>query len=99
MNNVIAPKWSTLKPKLVAATMFLKLNMSLIPNNPIDVAESPIWNTLIPSHPRLPDDIDDCDDNENDDDDDDEEEEEEEEEEKEDLSPVPVKSEETEYTC
>ena len=33
MNDVIAPKQSSLKPGLVEATMFLKLNMSLIPNN------------------------------------------------------------------
>jgi hypothetical protein len=48
--------------------MFLKLNMSLIPNNPTDGAESLIWNTLIPSRPELPDDIDDSNDNENEED-------------------------------
>jgi hypothetical protein len=42
MNDVIAPKWSSLRPKLVATTMFLKLNMSLTPNNQTDVADSPI---------------------------------------------------------
>ena len=40
--------------------------MSLIPNNLVDVMESLIWNTLIPSHPKLPHDID----NSNDEDDD-----------------------------
>jgi hypothetical protein len=39
--------------------------MSLIPINPTDVVESPIWNTLIPFHPELLDDIHDFDDNEN----------------------------------
>jgi hypothetical protein len=57
--NLGGPKRSSLTPKLVAATMFLKLNMSLIPNNPVDVTESPIWNTLISSHPEMLDDIDD----------------------------------------
>ena len=42
--------------------MFLTLTMSLIPNNII-------WNTLIPSRPELPDDINDFDDNENEEDD------------------------------
>ena len=92
IHDVIAPKRSSLKPKLVVIAMFLKLNMSLIPNNPADVAESPIWNTLIPSRPELQDDIDNSDDSENDkgDDDDDDEEDD-------DLSPVPVKSEEVDY--
>ena len=50
MNDVmIAPKRASLKPILVEATMFLRLNMNLIPNNLADVAQSPIWNTLIPS--------------------------------------------------
>ena len=40
MNDVIAPKRSSLKPKLVTTMMFLKLNMSLIPSNPVEVAES-----------------------------------------------------------
>ena len=52
--------------------------------------ESPIWNTLIPSCPKLPNNIDDSDDNE---------EEEEEEDEDDDLSPVPVESEEADYKC
>ena len=52
--------------------MFLKQNMSLSPNNLVDVAKSSIWNTLIPSCPKLPDDIVDSDDNENEEDDDDE---------------------------
>ena len=89
MNDVIAPKRSSLRPKLTTTTMFLKLNMSLIPNNPADFAESLIWNTLIPFCPKLLDDIDDSDDNEheedNDDDDDD------------DLSPMPIESEEADY--
>ena len=62
--------------------------MSLTLNNLADVAESPIWNTLIPSHCELPNDIDDYDDNEN----------EEEEEDDDDLSPTLVKNEETNYT-
>jgi hypothetical protein len=49
MNDVIAPKQSSLKSILVEATMFLKLNTSLIPNNLTNVAKSPIWNTLISS--------------------------------------------------
>ena len=86
MNNVIAPKWSSHRPKLVKVVMFLKLNMSLILNNPTDVSKSPIWNTLIPSCPELSYDIDDSDDNEDEEDDDD-------------LSPMLVKSEEANYTC
>ena len=93
MNDVIASKGSSLKPKFVVATMFLKLNVSLIPNN----LAYYIWNTLIPSLELL-DDIDDFDDNEkedeeeedNDDDDDDKDD---------DRSPMPVKSEEADYTC
>ena len=96
MNDVIAPKRSSLIPKLIVAAMFLKLNMPLIPNNLANVAESLIWNTLIPSPLELLDDIDifdnnkyeeeDDDDNDNDDEDDD-------------LSLMPVESEETNYTC
>ena len=37
-----------IKPKLIVVAMFLKLDMSLIPNNPADISESPIWNTLVP---------------------------------------------------
>ena len=83
MNDVIAPKRSSLKLKLVVATMFLKLNMSLIPNNLAYVVESPIWNTLIPSHPKLPYDIDDSHDKY----------------EEEEESLVTVESEEANYTC
>ena len=90
MNDVIAPKWSSLILGLVEATMFFKLNISLIPNNPTNVAESPIWNTLIPSHHELLDDINDSNDNKNEEDDDDEDD---------DLPPVPVESEETYYMC
>ena len=86
MKDVIAPKRSSLMPRLVEAAMFLKLNTSLIPNNPVDVMEYLIWNTLISSQPKLPNDIDDFDDNENEEDDDD-------------LSPVLVESEEADYTC
>jgi hypothetical protein len=89
MNDVIAPKRSSLKSRLVEATMFLKLNMSLIPYNPTDVAESPIWNTLIPSHLELLDDIDDSNDNENQEDDDNDNDDEDD-----DLSPMLVKNEE-----
>ena len=92
MIDVIPPKRSSHRPRLIEATMFLKLNMSLIPSNPTDVAESPIWNTLIPSRPELLDDIDDSDDNENDEDN------EEEEEEDDDQSPVPVETKESDYT-
>ena len=70
MNDVIAPKRSSFKPRLVATSMFLKLNMSPILNNPANVAESPIWNTLIPSHLELPNDIDDSNEYENEEDDD-----------------------------
>ena len=85
MNDVIVPKRSSLNSRLVEATMFLKLNMSLIPNNPTNVVESPIWNTLIPSCLELLDDIDDYEDNDNYDEDD--------------LSPMLVESEEANYTC
>ena len=91
MNDVIAPNRSSLKPRLVEAAMFLKLNMSLILNNPTNVPESLIWNTLIPSCPKFPNDIDDSDDNQNEEDDDDNDDD--------DLSPVPVESEEANYTC
>ena len=65
MRDVIAPKRSSLRPGLFEASMFLKLSISLIPNNPTHVEESLIWNTLIPSRHELLDDIDD----DNDDDD------------------------------
>ena len=68
--------------------------MSLILNNPTYVAEFLIWNTLIPSRPKLPYDIDDYDDNENEENDDDDDDNEDD-----DLSLVLVKSEETDYTC
>ena len=77
---------------------FLKLNLSLIPNNPTCVAESLVWNTLSPSRSKLPDDIDDSDDNENeeqDDDDDDDEDGNDDD----DLSLVLVESEEVDYVC
>ena len=80
MNDLIASKWSSLKPKLIVATMFLKLNMSLTPNNLVDVTISLIWNTLTPSHLKSPNDIDNSNDNEN--------------EENDDLSSKPVESEE-----
>ena len=64
--------------------MFLKLKRSLIPNNTTIVVEFSIWNTLIPSHVELLDNID----NENEHDDDDEDD---------DLSPVLVESEEANY--
>ena len=103
MKDVISPKRSSLKPRLIAATMFLKLNMSPIPNNPVDVTESPSRNTLIPSRRELPKDIDDSDDNNNDDDDDEEEEEDDDDtdddDKDDDLSPVQVESEEADYTC
>jgi hypothetical protein len=40
MNDVIAPKRLSIGPILVEATMFLKLNMSLILENPADFVES-----------------------------------------------------------
>ena len=86
MIDVIAPNQSSLKTGLIQATFSLKMNMSLIPNNLVDVSESMIWNTLIPPQPVLPDDIDDSNDNKNEEDDDD-------------LLPMPVKSEESDYTC
>ena len=61
MKDVIAPDWSYIKLGLVEAMMFLRLNMSLIPNNPTYVVKSPIWSTLIPSRLELPNDIDDSD--------------------------------------
>ena len=87
MKDVNAPKQSSLKPKLVEAMTFLKLNMSLIPNNPADVVDSVIWNTLFLSRLELPNDIDDSDDIENEEEDDDDEDD--------DLSQMPVESEET----
>ena len=69
MNDVIAPKWSSLRPKLVEVGYVFELNMISILNNPTDVTESPIWNTLIPSRLELPYDIDDFDDHENEEDD------------------------------
>jgi hypothetical protein len=92
MKEVNAPKWSSLRPKLVEAMTFLKLNMSLIPNSLADVVDTPIWNTLFLSCLELPNDIDDSDDNEieeNDDDNDDDD----------DLSQMPVEGEETNYMC
>ena len=68
----------------------------MILNFTIDVADSSIWNTLIPSRLELPNDIDDSDDKENeednkiDNDNDDEDD---------DLSLVLVKSEEANYMC
>ena len=53
MKDVIPTKQSSLKTKVVAVMMFLKLNISLIPNNPTEFAESLIWNTLIPSRPEF----------------------------------------------
>ena len=66
--------------------MFLKLNMRLIPNNPVDVA---ILNTLISSRPKLRDDMDGSDDSENEEDDEDDD----------DLSPMLVESKEAAFTC
>ena len=94
MNDVIAHKRSSLKPGLVEAAMFLKLNMSMILNYPTDVMEPPIWNTLIPPHLELPYDIDNSNDNEDEEDD-----EVEDDDDDDDLSQVPVKSEEVDYTC
>ena len=88
MNDVIAPKQTSLIPGLVEASMFLKLSMSLIPNNPTNVVGSPIWNTSVPFRPKFPDDIDDSDDKEN-----------EKDEEDDDLTLVLVASEETNYMC
>ena len=62
----------------------------LIPNNTTIILEFLIWNTLIPSHPKVPDNINISDDNEND---------EEEEEDDDDLSPVLVESEEANHMC
>ena len=93
MNDVIALKRSSLRPTLVAIVMFLKSNMSLIPNNPTNVTKSPIQDTLIPSRPEVPYDIVDSNDNENEEGDGDDNDEDD------DLSPVLVKSEEANYTC
>ena len=57
--------------------------MRLIHNNPTDVVESLIWNTLIPSYHELQNDIDDSYDKENEEDD-----------EHDDLLPVLLESEE-----
>jgi hypothetical protein len=99
MNDVIAPKRSSLELKLVATPMFLGLNMSLVPNNLVDVAESLIWNTLIPSPLEFLYDIDNSDDNENDDEEEDDDDNDDDDDEDDDLSPVPVESVEANYTC
>jgi hypothetical protein len=75
--------------------MFLKLIMSLIPDNPTHFTASPIWNTLIPSRLELLDDINDSSDNENEEEDDDNDNHDKDD----DLSPVLVESEEADYTC
>ena len=90
MNDVIASKRPSLKPGLIEATMFLKLNMSLILKNPGDVPESMIWNTLIPPRLEFPNDIDDFDHYENEEDNNDDDD---------DLSLVPVKNEEADHMC
>ena len=92
MNGVIAPKQSSLKHGLIEAAMFLKPNMSLIRNNPTDVTESMIWSTLVPSCLELLYGIDGSNDNKNEEDGDDDNDDN-------DLSPVPVESEEADYTC
>ena len=74
---------------------FWKLIRKLIPNNTSGVVESPIWNTLIPSHYELLDDIDDSDDKENEEDGNDNDDDEEDD----DLSPMLVESEEANYMC
>ena len=89
MNDVIAPKRSSLRLGLVEATMFLKPNMSLILENLADVVESLIWNTLIPNRLELLDDINEFDDYENEEGDDDDE----------DLSLVPIENEEADHMC
>ena len=99
MNDVIALKRSSLRPRLVEATMFLKLYKNLIPNNPPDIKESLIWNTLIPLHHELPDNVDDFDDNENEEEEEEEDDDDDDNDEDDDLSLVPVDSEESDYTC
>ena len=94
MNDVIIPKQSSLIPKLVEATMYLELNMSLIPHNLACVVESPIWNTLIPSRLKLPNDMDNSDDDENEDDANDNDDDDEDD----DQSPMPIESEEADHT-
>ena len=47
------PKRLSLRPRHVEAEMFLKLNMSLIPNNLVDVVESPIWEQLYSISSRI----------------------------------------------
>jgi len=74
--------------------MFLKLNKSLISNNTTKLTKSSIWITLIPSRHELPDDINNFDNNENEEDDDDNDNGDE----NDDLSPLPVESEEADYT-
>jgi hypothetical protein len=77
--------------------MFLKLSMSLIPINLVDVVESLIWTTLIPFSLELVDDIDGPNDNENEQDDDEEEQDHDDnddDDEDDDLLPMPVEIEE-----
>ena len=83
MKDVIVPKRPSLRPGLIEATMFLKVNMSLMPNNPTYVTIFPIWNTLSASHPKLSYDIDNSNDNAKWEDDD--------------LSPVLVEGEKKDY--
>ena len=68
--------------------------MSLVFNKSVDVAESHIWNILIPSCLELPNDNDDANDYENEEDDEDNDDDE-----YDDLSLVPFESKETDSMC
>ena len=78
--------------------MFLKLKSSSIIDNTSAITKSSIWNTLIPSHPELPYDIDNFDDSENTEEDDDDNEDDDDDKDDE-LSLVPVESEEANHMC
>jgi hypothetical protein len=103
MYDVIAPKQSSLRNRLVEARSCV-LNMISILNKPIDGTETMIWTTLIPSCPKLPHDIHDSDDNETKEDDneveedDDNDDDKDNDDEDDDLPPMPIENEEANYT-
>ena len=85
--------------ELVEASMFLNLNGSMIPNNATNFTKSLIWDTWIPSRPKLPNDSHNSDNNENvEDDDDDDDDDNDNGDEDDDLFLELVKSEEADYT-
>lgn len=69
MNDVLAPKRSTMRLGLVEVAMFNKLNKHLIPRDPGLVNDvGGIWETLLPDRPPMSGEGDDGDDNDDDND-------------------------------